>query len=79
MTTETQDPNRPTPQSPDGEPDRRDTQRDPRAPQDRPQDPRRKPPDVLPEESEDEDDLDQPGQSGNKDRERSGSTRSRTP
>jgi hypothetical protein len=34
---------------------------------------------VLPEEEGDEDDLNQEGQSGNKDRERSGDTRSRKP
>jgi hypothetical protein len=79
MTTETPDPNRPTPRSPDGELDRQDLQRDPRAPEDRPGPERRRPPDVLPEEEGDEDDLDQEGQSGNKDRERSGDTRSRKP
>lgn len=81
MTTETPDPKRPTPRSPDGELDRQDQdlQRDPRAPEERPGAERRKPPDVLPEEEGDEDNLDQEGQSGSKDRERSGDTRSRTP
>ena len=79
MTTETPDPNRPTPRSPDGEPNRQDLQRDPRAPADNPGAERRRPPDVLPEEEGDEDELDQEGQSGNKDRERSGDTRSRNP
>jgi hypothetical protein len=80
MTTETPDPNRPTPRSPDGNgDDRKDLQRDPRAPEDRPGEERRRPPDVLPEEEGDEDDLGQEGQSGNKDRERSGDTRTRKP
>ena len=79
MSIETPDPNRPTPRSPDGELDRQDAQRDPRAPENRPGEERRKPPEVLPDDTGDEDDLDQPGQSGSKDRERSGSTRSRTP
>jgi hypothetical protein len=79
MGTQTPDPNRPQPQSPDGEFERRDAQRDPRNPQDRPEDKRRRPPEVNPDDPRDDDDLNQPGQSGVEDRERSGSTRSRTP
>lgn len=81
MGTERQDPTRPAPTSPDSDPARQDAQRDRRPGQssDRPDDKRRKPAEVNTEVPGDDDDLNQPGQSGNQDRERSGSTRSRNP
>ena len=79
MGTERQDPTRPTPKSPDGDSARKDAQRDrPGQSPDRPDEKRRKP-EVDPNIPGDDDDLNQPGQSGEKDRERSGSTRSRNP
>jgi hypothetical protein len=81
MGTERQDPTRPAPTSPDGDRGRQDAQRDRRPGQssDRPEEKRRNPTEINPEVPGDDDDLDQPGQSGNQDRERSGSTRTRTP
>jgi hypothetical protein len=82
MGTERQDPTRSTPTSPDGDKKRQDAQRDPsRRPgesSDQPDEKRRKP-EVDPDVPGDDDDQDQPGQSGSPDRERSGSTTSRTP
>lgn len=81
MTTERQDPNRPMPTTPDGDRGRQDAQRDrrPGESSDRPDEKRRKPGEINPDLPGDDDDLNQPGQSGNQDRERSGSTRSRNP